>query len=154
MQAGHGGRQVQPEARAVPGRRVGEAHEGLHGPRAVPGRYARSRIRHRNDQPAIRNRRPQLHAPAGRRELQGVVDEVGDGLGKQLPVAEHEAVRRAADGERDALLLRLGLVQLAKLVEHEVERHRLRPRADRAALGLRDLQQRREHALHLVHVAQ
>ncbi len=158
VQPGHGSGQVQPEARTIARRRVArhgaKAREGLDGPRAFVRRDAGTLVRDGDQLAMVGLPGPQAHLAAGMGELERVVDQVGHGLCQQLAMAQHAAAGLAFNGQIDALLLGLRLVELAQLAQHRVERHRLGTRAHRAAFCLGDLQQRGQYALHVVDVVQ
>ena len=108
MQAGHGGDQAQAEAAARAVAAGFQADEALQHPLAVGFGDAGARIGDgKLDLVAtvIRAPRHHRHRAARGRVLDGVVGEVGEGLGQQVAVAGDGQALAGLAGQRDPLVL-------------------------------------------------
>src|SRR6516164_4529119 len=98
-----GGRERQPEAAPFLLRGAAKAHERLTGARAVLRRDARAVVTHLETHAVGEPTHRDLDAPAGGHVLQSVLDQVGEQLREQLPVALHDRSALALAVERESL---------------------------------------------------
>jgi hypothetical protein len=136
----------QPEPGAGRGARGIRAEEPLPRPRAVGRRQPRPAIRHPELHDAARRLGGERDAAALGRELDGVVEQVGDRLQQEVAVPGQR--QRSGQREEDALALRLrrGAVELGGVGGHLGQVERAEGGAARACLGLGDAQERMEDA--------
>ena len=89
---------------------------------------------------------------AFRRELDGVVNEVGDRLKQQIPVAEHVKAVFHLGSQIDVLVLRDRLVQVADLAQHFVQGHAAKGGRPPAVFDLGKTQQRCDDGQRLIDI--
>src|SRR5262245_10945890 len=118
-------------ARAKAGAAVADAHNGFAG-KAHQG---------------------ELYSAALGRELDGVVDQIGDRLEQEVPVAAHRGFDCRCDLERNALVLGDRLVKIAHLTHDIRQGDVAKPLQAPALLDLRNSQQRRDDRQRLVESA-
>src|SRR6186713_1108162 len=82
-----------------------------------------TRIRHAQDGLVLAAQQLELDAAAPGRELDSVVDEVGNRLQQQVPIAAHMRRARGHRAQRDLLVFGDRLVDVADLAQHFAQRN-------------------------------
>src|SRR5512140_302359 len=126
--------QAKPHARCAPDlvRPVEAPQHGL----ALLFADAAAAIGHAYDDLAAGARQLDAHLAAFGRELDGVVDEVGDRLEQKIAVATHAEPVARLDPQGDILVLGNRLVEVADLAQHLLQRHAAETRRAPAVFDL------------------
>ena len=142
----HGNGAHQREAQTVARFRSGliEPREARQHALAVGGGDSGPGVRDTDADPSIDMREPDLDAPRGRRVLDGVIEQIGQGLREQFPVAEDPRASRAFAAKRNAAFFRRRLIELADVADDLAEIELGELAAIRAGLDSRNAKQRVE----------